>query len=89
MDFPKYLASCYSHMTLIQGETNDVFYLVPPNQMDWHFTISKLKTDDHKWKVHAIREYHYGFSKPWEYVSLYEKCSISGVWTPKRFNSKN
>ena len=60
MDFPSYFQSCYSHMILVDdaGDTDDngYYYLVPPNQLDWHFTLKKHRTKD-IWYVHGVREY--------------------------------
>lgn len=53
IDFLTYFHSCYSHMMIVDDD--DIVYLVPPNQLDWHFTLTKENED--KWHVLGVREF--------------------------------
>lgn len=81
--FPEYFASLYSHMMLIpetDEKCNKVFFVMPPNQMDWRFTLTQI--NDNEWQVYAIREYDFGFESPWEYTTYYkrEPIALSSGW---------
>ena len=78
--FTEYFASLYRHMMLIpesDSADNKVFFLIPPNQMDWQFTLTQ--TDDNEWEVHAIREYDSGMETPWEYKVYYKRDGTQWV----------
>jgi hypothetical protein len=77
-NFASYFASMYSHMTLIE-ENETKYLLIPPNQMDWHFTLTKLSDDE--WEVFALREYDFIFDEPWKYTITYTK--VNNNWTVK------
>lgn len=38
-------------------EIDNVVYLVPPNQQDWHFTLTKDNHRQDTWFVSGVREY--------------------------------
>lgn len=89
--FPEYFASLYSHMTLIPGnddQDNKVFFVIPPNQMDWRFKLTELNKDTNEWEVHAIREYDFGFQSPWEYTVYYKRDTsvLSHGWVSFKKN---
>jgi hypothetical protein len=74
LSFPEYFASMYRHMMLIpenDDANNKVFFVIPPNQMDWRFKLTELNTNE--WEVYAIREYDFGFESPWEYTVYYKR----------------
>ena len=56
--FPDFFWSMYEHMILIQlSETQ--FELVPPNQSDWFWTLTKVS--DTEWKVYGTKDdFYYG-----------------------------
>jgi len=72
-DFPEYFASMHSHMMLIP-ESDTLYHLMPPNQMDWQFKLTKV--GDNKWEVFAVKDYDYNLQSPWEYTEYYK-------WSPK------
>jgi len=74
MDFPTYFHSCYSHMIIVDDEVDDVVYLVPPNQQDWHFTLTKDKHSEETWFVSGVREYE-------DIKMVYVMCN--GSWQRK------
>lgn len=45
--------SMYSHMFLIKID-NCKYEVLPPNQLDWHFTVTKI--NDKIWHVHGVKE---------------------------------
>jgi hypothetical protein len=46
-------------MILVDDEVDDIVYLVPPNQQDWHFTLTKDKNSQDTWFVSGVRDYEY------------------------------
>lgn len=50
-------------------ENDNAFALVPPNQMDWNFVLTKLS--DNEWKVDATRMEDWGDATT-EYTSVYK-----------------
>ncbi len=88
--FPTYFASLYPHMVLVEETVPEtvteissrgpdkVFLMIPPNQMDWHFTLTNICEDE--WEVHGMREYDFGFDTPWEYKVIYKWDSLNNCW---------
>ena len=52
-EFVKYFAEPNSHMILIK-ESENRYCLIPPNQCDWFYTITKKSEDT--WNVKGIKE---------------------------------
>ena len=68
-NFLEFFCKFYSHMYLIPLDNENTFALMPPNQMDWNFVLTKLS--DNKWKVDATRLEDWGDSVT-EYTSIYK-----------------
>jgi len=89
ISFPEYFASLYRHMTLFPENDdvdNKVFFVIPPNQMDWRFKLTELNKNE--WEVYAVREYDFGFQSPWEYTVYYKHDAsiLSQGWTSFKKN---
>ncbi len=44
-------------MILVDDDADGCVYLIPPNQQDWHFTLTKDSHSDDIWYVSGVREY--------------------------------
>jgi hypothetical protein len=75
MEFPIYFSSLYDHMVLIPSECNTYFNLMPPNQNDWQFTLTKI--GDNKWVVHGVKEPCFT-SDTTEVIKIYEY--VNDAW---------
>ena len=51
--FLEYFMSWNSHMFMTQCG-NGIFEVLPPNQMDWHYKITKI--NDNVWHVYGVKE---------------------------------
>lgn len=80
--FLDYFMSFNSHMILIpDSDIDTVYYVLPPNQMDWHFKLTKK--DDKEWEVNALKEYDFMVEPPYEYTNYYVWCNDTQRWTHK------
>ena len=61
--FPEFFHDFYSHMIMIEV-TPDIISLMPPNQCDWFFTLTKI--NDNNWSVIGAKDDILGYNGPEE-----------------------
>lgn len=74
-NFPEYFHSLFaSHMTLCEMDKHE-YYIIPPNQCDWKYTLNKI--DNNTWKVYGEKnDIHYPLPQFISYVYKRDKSNL-------------
>jgi hypothetical protein len=68
ISFPHWFNNSNPHMMLLPYEDKRTLNLLPPNQLDWMYTLTEIVPD--KWMVYGIRN---DWNEQFEFVSFYRR----------------